>query len=446
MISRYSRPEMAKLWKPEYRFSLWLRIEILACEAYHRMGKIPAESLKRIQEDSSFSVERIDELECILHHDVIAFLTAVGERIGEDARFMHVGMTSSDVLDTALACQLTEAADLVLLGIDGLMEEVKQKAFDHKNTIMIGRSHGIHAEPITFGLKMALWYEELKRNRTRVRHAREVISVGKISGAVGTYAAIPPEVEGYVCERLGLRPAPVSTQIIQRDRHAEYFSTLSILGSSLEKFALEIRHLQRTEIREAEEHFSKGQKGSSAMPHKRNPILSENLTGLARLMRSYALAAMENVALWHERDISHSSVERVIGPDATILIDFMLHRMTHLMRRLHVYPDRMKKNLALTKGLVFSQELLLRLVKKGMPRDDAYRLVQGCAMEVWESEEDLQSRISRDPGFQQLFSPSEIQEVFQYDRFVRHSDEIFDRVFGSSARQDDQGNAGPARE
>ena len=431
MIPRYARPEMEKIWEPENKFSIWLRIEILACEAQHRMGRIPTEALEQIQRSSSFSIERIDELERTLHHDVIAFLTAVGESIGEDARYMHLGMTSSDVLDTAFAVQLTEAADMILEGVEALMVEVKQKALDHKTTLMIGRSHGIHAEPITFGLKMALWYEELKRNRERLKRAREAVAVGKISGAVGTYATISPEVEAYVCEQLGLSPSPVSTQILQRDRHAEYFSALSILASSLEKFAVEIRHLQRTEVREAEEYFAKGQKGSSAMPHKRNPILSENISGLARLVRSYGVAAMENIPLWHERDISHSSVERVIGPDATILMDFMLHRTISLIHRLQVHPDRMMKNLSLTRGLLFSQELMLQLVQKGMSRDDAYRLIQGHAMEVWDrEEEDLKSRISEDPRIREHLSDEEIEEVFQYERFIRHTDTIFKRVFG----------------
>jgi len=432
MISRYARPEMEAIWQPENRFSLWLRIEVLACEAYHELGRVPADSLKRIRESSSFSIRRIDELERTLHHDVIAFLTAVGETVGADARFLHLGMTSSDVLDTAFACQLTQAADRILRGVDGLMQEVKQKALEHCDTIMIGRSHGIHAEPITFGLKMALWYEELKRNRIRVERARETVAVGKISGAVGTYATVPPEVEAYVCRHLGLTPAAVATQILQRDRHAEYFSTLAILGSSLEKFAVEIRHLQRTEVREAEEYFAEGQKGSSAMPHKRNPILSENISGLARLMRSYAQAAMENIPLWHERDISHSSVERVIGPDSTTLIDFMLHRMTSLIGKLRVHPDRMKRNLLMTRGLLFSQELMLRLVEKGMPRDEAYRVVQKHAMAVWDGEgtEDLKTRISADPVFTQRLTPTEIEDVFRLERFVRHARTIFQRVFG----------------
>jgi len=430
MISRYSRPEMEAIWQPENRFSLWLRIEILACEAYHELGRIPVDSMRRIRESSSFSVQRIDELERTLHHDVIAFLTAVGETIGEDARFMHLGMTSSDVLDTAFACQLTQAADRILAGVDALMEVAKHKALEHRDTVMIGRSHGIHAEPITFGLKMALWYEELRRNRGRVKRAREGVAVGKVSGAVGTYATVPPEVETYVCRHLGLQPARVATQILQRDRHAEYFSALAILGSSLEKFAVEIRHLQRTEVREAEEYFAEGQKGSSAMPHKRNPILSENVSGLARLLRAYAVAAMENIPLWHERDISHSSVERVIAPDSTILMDFMLHRMVSLLGKLKVYPHRMQQNLLMTRGLIFSQELMLRLVEKGTSRDEAYRLVQKHAMAVWEGEGDLKSRISADPVFTKRLTGAEIDDVFRTDRFLRHVRTIFQRVFG----------------
>ena len=421
---------MEAVWAPENKFSLWLRIEILACEAYHELGTVPGDSLRRIQESSSFSVQRIDELERTLHHDVIAFLTAVGETVGEDARFLHLGMTSSDVLDTAFAVQLTQAADRILEGVDALMHEVKLKALEHRDTIMIGRSHGIHAEPITFGLKMALWYEELRRNRARLERAREAVAVGKVSGAVGTYATVPPEVEAYVCRHLGLRPAPVATQVLQRDRHAEYFTTLAILGSSLEKFAVEIRHLQRTEVREAEEYFAEGQKGSSAMPHKRNPILSENISGLARLLRGYAMAALENIPLWHERDISHSSVERVIAPDSTILIDFMLHRMVSLIGKLKVYPERMKQNLLMTRGLFYSQALMLRLVEKGMDRDEAYRLVQRHAVAVWEGSGDLQSRIAADPVVHRRLTAGEIEDVFQPDRFVQHVGTIFQRVFG----------------
>ncbi len=432
MIPRYSRPEMTNIWSQENKYQIWLMIEILACEAYAELGLIPKASLKNIQDKASFSLARMDELEAVLHHDVIAFLTTVGEPIGEDARFMHMGMTSSDVLDTALAVQLQKASDLILVGIDNLLKEIKGKAFQHQDTFMIGRSHGIHAEPITFGLKMAVWYEELKRNRIRVSQARETVSAGKISGAVGTFATIPPEVESYVCDKLGLYPAPVSTQIIQRDRHAEFFSALAILASSLEKFAVEIRHLQRTEVREVEEFFTSGQKGSSAMPHKRNPIGSENISGLARLVRAHSLTALENIALWHERDISHSSVERITGPDSTILIDFMLHRMTNLIKNLVVYPERMQKNLALTGGLYFSQELLLRLVKKGMSRDEAYRIVQAHAMDTWKGGEDLFSRISKDSHILELMDISEIKDVFLLDRYSKQVTFIFDRVFNAS--------------
>ena len=430
MIPRYSRPEMEKIWEPENKYGIWLRIEKLACEAYEKLGQIPAESLAAIQK-ASFSLARMDELEKITHHDVIAFLTSVGETIGEDARFVHMGMTSSDILDTGLAVQLRDAATLILEGLDELMAEIKRKAFEHRNTLMIGRTHGVHAEPITYGLKMAVWYEEARRNRGRLVRARETVAVGKISGAVGTYATVPPEIESYVCGKLGLQPARISTQIVQRDRHAEFFSALAILASSLEKFALEIRHLQRTEVREVEEFFAEGQKGSSAMPHKRNPINSENLCGLARMMRSYALAALENIPLWHERDISHSSVERVIAPDSTILVDFMIHRMLRLMKNLRIDPDRMEANLGMTGGLFFSQELLLRLARKGMSREEAYRLVQGHAMDVWNGKGDLLSLVRADPRIGEVLGDAEIRDVFHVDRYTRHVDRIFDRVFGS---------------
>ena len=353
MIPRYSRQEMSSIWSPENRFQKWLDIEILVCEALAQSGKIPEAALKEIKEKATFDVGRIDEIEKTVKHDVIAFLTCVSENVGENARFIHMGLTSSDILDTAFAVLLKEAAELIIDGLEALLDSLKKKAFKNKTTLMIGRSHGIHAEPVTFGLKMALWYQEMIRNRERLLRAKETISYGKISGAVGTFSFIEPAVEEYVCKKLGLKPAPVSTQIIQRDRHAEFFAALAIAASSIEKFATEIRHLQRSEVREAEEYFSPGQKGSSAMPHKRNPVLSENLSGLARLMRSYALAAFEDITLWHERDISHSSVERVIGPDATILLDFMLNRFTGLIDRLVVYPGKMLQNLNMTRGLVF---------------------------------------------------------------------------------------------
>jgi adenylosuccinate lyase len=420
---------MERIWGLENKYQIWLRIEKLACEAYAELGRIPAESLKAIQR-GTFSVKRMEELEEITQHDVIAFLTAVGETIGEDARFVHMGMTSSDVLDTGLAVQLRDAADLLLEGVDRLLAEIRRKALEHKYTLMIGRTHGVHAEPITFGLKMAVWYEEVLRGRNRLLRARETIAVGKLSGAVGTYATLPPEVEIYVCEKLGLKPARVSTQIVQRDRHAEFFAALAILASSLEKFALEVRHLQRTEVREAAEFFGEGQKGSSAMPHKQNPIGSENLCGLARLVRSYALAALENIPLWHERDISHSSVERVIAPDSTILVDFMLDRMTRLLTNLRVDPVRMRANLDLTGGLFFSQELLLRLTQKGMSREEAYALVQGHAMNSWEGRGDLLSLVRGDSRIAEILGEEEIQDVFCTDRYTREVDRIFGRVFG----------------
>jgi adenylosuccinate lyase len=426
---------MERIWEPENKYGIWLRIEKLACEAYADLGVISPKSLKAIQK-GSFSLVRMEELEGITQHDVIAFLTAVGETIGEDARFVHMGMTSSDILDTGLAVQLRDAATLILEGLEELLAEIKQKALEHKNTLMIGRTHGVHAEPITFGLKMALWYEEARRSRERLRRARDVVAVGKLSGAVGTYATLPPEVEAYVCEKLDLQPARISTQIVQRDRHAELFGALAILASSLEKFALEIRHLQRTEVREVEEFFAEGQKGSSAMPHKRNPISSENLCGLARLVRSYAVAALENIPLWHERDISHSSVERVIGPDSTILVDFMLHRMIRVLKDLRVDPGRMQENLALTGGLFFSQELLVRLAKKGMSRDEAYEIVQGHAMEVWKSKGELLSRVREDARIRALLDEPEIEEVFRVDRYTHHVDTIFDRVFGPEAAEE----------
>ena len=365
MIPRYSREKMTKIWSQENKYQKWLDVEISACEAMAKLRKIPQKALKNIKEKVSIDVERIDEIEKTTKHDVIAFLTSLTEKVGEDGRFIHMGMTSSDVLDTAFDVQLKESAEILLEDIDKLLAVLKRRAFEHKNTLMIGRSHGIHAEPITFGMKMALWYQEMQRNRARLVQAKKSVSVGKISGAVGTFSFIDPFVEEYVCGKLGLKPAPVSSQIVQRDRHAEFFTTLAIIASSLDKFAQEIRLLQRTEVREAEEYFSPGQKGSSAMPHKRNPVLSENISGLARLVRSYALAALEDVALWHERDISHSSVERVIGPDATIALDFMLGRFTGLMDKLVVYPERMLANLNMTHGVIFSQMVLLALIEKG---------------------------------------------------------------------------------
>ncbi|SNB45585.1 adenylosuccinate lyase [Geobacter sp. DSM 9736] len=430
MIERYSRAEMARIWEPENRFRKWLDIEIYACEAHAELGNIPSDAVERIKGKASFDVERIDEIEKVVKHDVIAFLTSVSDYIGEDSRFVHLGLTSSDVLDTSFAMLLAEAADMIIDDIKRLMEVIRKRAFEHKVTPMIGRSHGIHAEPVTFGLKMALWHDEMKRNLRRMEAARETIAYGKISGAVGTFANIEPFVEEYVCKKAGLKPAPCSTQVIQRDRHAEFFSTLAIVASSIEKFAVEIRHLQRTEVLEAEEFFSKGQKGSSAMPHKRNPVLSENLTGLARLIRGYAVSAMENVALWHERDISHSSVERVIGPDATILMDFMLNRTIGLIENLVVYPENMLKNLNLMGGLFNSQRVLLKLATAGASRERAYELVQRNAMKVWEQKKDLMEELLADADVRAFLSEQDIREAFDLNYHLKHVDTIFTRVFG----------------
>jgi adenylosuccinate lyase len=396
------------------------------------LGEIPAEALKEIRENASFDAHRVDEIEKVTKHDVLAFLTNVGESIGPLSRYLHYGLTSSDILDTSLALLLREASDLILQDLHRLLKVLKEKAFQHKETLMIGRSHGVHAEPITFGLKMALWYDEMKRNLLRMERAKEAVSVGKISGAVGTFAHISPFVEEFVCGRLGLKPAPISTQIVQRDHHAEFFTTLAILASSIEKFSVEIRHLQRTEVLEVEEFFSKGQKGSSAMPHKRNPISSENLSGLARLVRSYGIAALENTPLWHERDISHSSVERVIAPDATILIDYMLNRFTSIIENLIVYPEKMKTNLEKTGGLIYSEAVLLLLTRRGLSREDAYAVVQRKAMRVWEEGEDFKTLLSQDEGIKGLLTKEELDAAFDVRAHLKHIDDIFRRVFGVS--------------
>ena len=430
MIERYSRPEMTRIWEPENRYQKWLEIEIYACEAHAQLRNIPQEAVDRIKAKAKFDVPRIDEIEKTVKHDVIAFLTSVADYIGDDSRFVHLGLTSSDVLDTSLAMLLKESSDLIIADIKKLMEVIKKRALEHKDTPMMGRSHGIHAEPVTFGLKMALWYDEMRRNLRRMEAARETVAYGKISGAVGTFANIDPKVEEYVCAKAGLKPAPCSTQVIQRDRHAEFFSALAIIASSIEKFAVEIRHLQRTEVLEAEEFFSKGQKGSSAMPHKRNPVLSENLTGLARLIRGYAVSAMENVALWHERDISHSSVERIIGPDATILMDFMLNRCIGLIDNLVVYPENMLKNLNLMRGLIFSQRILLELANNGVSRENAYALVQRNAMKVWEEGKDFQTELLNDAEVRNTLSEEQIKEAFNLNYHLKHVDTIFTRVFG----------------
>ena len=430
MIERYTRKEMGSIWEPENRFRKWLEVEIAACEAWAKLGKIPAKSLNTIVRKADFNVGRIDEIEKTVKHDVIAFLTSVAEFVGPDSRYIHMGLTSSDILDTSLALLLREAADLIISDIKGLMYVLEKRAFEHKDTPMMGRSHGIHAEPMTFGLKMALWYDEMGRNLVRMERAREVISYGKLSGAVGTFSQIDPRVEKIALKKLGLKPEPVATQVVHRDRHAEYFSTLAIIASSIEKFAVEIRHLQRTEVMEAEEPFTKGQKGSSAMPHKRNPIISENLTGIARLIRGYSASALENVALWHERDISHSSVERVIAPDATILVDFMLVRATGLMRDLVVYPQNMRENMDRLKGVVFSQKVLLKLVDKGTTREEAYAIVQRNAMKVWEGLGDFRSLLVDDAEVMNYLSVKEIDACFDVRPYLKQVDYIFNRTFG----------------
>jgi adenylosuccinate lyase len=429
MIPRYSRPEMAGLWELESRYRAWLDVEVLACEANARLGLIPARALGNIKKRAKFNVKRIDALEKIVKHDVIAFLTAVGENVGPDSRYIHLGLTSSDVLDTSLAALMRRASDIIIAGIKALRATLKKKALRHKNTVMIGRSHGVHAEPVTFGLKMALWYEEMGRALERMERARDVVSVGKVSGAVGTFANIDPFVESYVCRKLGLRPEPVATQVVQRDRHAEFLSVLALIASSLEKFSVELRHLQRTEVLEAEEYFSEGQKGSSAMPHKRNPISAENLSGLARVVRANAVAAMENVALWHERDISHSSVERIIIPDSTILIDYMLARFNRLVDRLFVYPQNMQRNMAISKGLFHSETVMLALVEKGLARETAYSYVQRNAMDVWKHGGDFKQLLKRDRDISAHLSGREIDDCFDLSHTLKKVDFIFKRVF-----------------
>jgi len=432
MITRYSRPEMVAIWEPESKFRIWFEIEAHATYALAELGVVPKEAAAAIWAKGKFDVARIDEIELEVKHDVIAFLTNVAEHVGEESRFMHQGMTSSDVLDTCLAVQLARASDILLADIDGLLAAIKKRAYEHKFTPTIGRSHGIHGEPVTFGLKLAQAYAEFQRNRERLVAARKEIATCAISGAVGTFANIDPKVEEHVAEKLGLTVEPISTQVIPRDRHAQFFATLGVIASSVERLAVEIRHLQRTEVLEAEEYFSPGQKGSSAMPHKRNPILTENLTGLARMVRSYALPAMENVALWHERDISHSSVERMIGPDATITLDFSLARLTGVIEKLLIYPERMQKNLDRMGGLVHSQRVLLALTQAGISREDSYRIVQRNAMKVWESDGEiaLLDLLKADPDVSAKLSDAELEERFNLDYHFKHVDTIFARVFG----------------
>jgi adenylosuccinate lyase len=428
MIPRYTRPAMGKIWEDQNKFRIWLDIELLACEAQAELGVIPREAVRVIREKARFDVERIDAIEQEVKHDVIAFLTNVGEYVGPESRFIHLGMTSSDVLDTCLAVQMKQSGQLLLEGLRKLADVLSRRAREFKTTIMVGRTHGIHAEPTTFGLKLALWYDETRRNIDRLTAAIARISVGQISGAVGTFEHLSPVVEEHVCARLGLTPAPVSTQILQRDRHAEFMAVLAIIGSSLEKFATEVRHLQKTEVLEAEEYFSKGQKGSSAMPHKRNPITCERISGLSRVLRGNAQAALENVALWHERDITHSSVERVVVPDSCILLDYMLALMTEVVDRLIVYPENMKKNLERTHGLIFSQSVLLALTNKGMRREDAYRAVQSAAMEVWQTGKEFRDLLKANAEVAEKLGEEGLDELFDLTKSIKNVDYIFARV------------------
>ncbi|SDN35688.1 adenylosuccinate lyase [Lutimaribacter pacificus] len=433
MIPRYSRPDMTAIWEPATKFRIWYEIEAHACDAMAELGVIPKENAEAVwkAKDVEFDVARIDEIEAVTRHDVIAFLTHLAEHVGSDeARFVHQGMTSSDVLDTTFNIQLTRAADILLSDMDNLLDALKRRAFEHKMTVRIGRSHGIHAEPTTMGLTFARFYAEMDRNRLRLQLAREEIATGAISGAVGTFANIDPQVEAHVCSMMGLKPEPISTQVIPRDRHAMFFATLGVIASSIENVAIEIRHMQRTEVLEAEEFFSKGQKGSSAMPHKRNPVLTENLTGLARLVRMSVIPAMENVALWHERDISHSSVERGIGPDTTVTLDFALNRLTQVVDKLVIYPDNMLANMNKFRGLVMSQRVLLALTQAGVSREDAYRLVQRNAMKVWEEGKDFKTELLGDAEVTAALSPAAIEEKFDLGYHTKHVDTIFTRVFG----------------
>jgi adenylosuccinate lyase len=429
MIPRYTHPEMGRIWTEQRRYEAWLAVELAAADAMAADGTIPADAAAELRRKAAFDIARIEEIERTTQHDVIAFTTAVAEHVGPAARYLHFGLTSSDVVDTALALQMVEACDLTLRNLAALAEAIRGRAEEHRRTPMIGRTHGVHAEPMTFGLKLALWYAEVQRDIARVRRARDTVRVGKISGAVGTFAHLPPSIEAAVCRRLGLEPAPVSSQVIQRDRHAELLSALAVTGASLEKFALEIRGLQKTEIGEVEEPFAKGQKGSSAMPHKRNPIGCEQICGLARLLRGNAMAALENVALWHERDISHSSVERVILPDSFIALDHMLRRFTRIVAGMVVYPDRMLENLRRSRGVVFSGQVLLELAARGISREQAYQWVQRNAMRSFHEQTDFKALLLADPDITAVLSPAEIERAFDLDVQLRHVDEIFDRVF-----------------
>lgn len=428
MIDRYSREEMAAIWSEENQFQSWLDVELAACKAWSRLGVIPAEAIQLLCDNARFDLRRIHEIEAETRHDVVAFTRAVSESLGEEKKWVHYGLTSTDVVDTALGLRLKKANKLIRKGLEGILEVLANKAKEHKYTVMMGRTHGVHAEPTTFGLKCALWYCEMQRNRERFEKASQDVEFGKLSGAVGTFANIPPEVEAHTCEILGLKAAPVSTQTLQRDRHAHFMAVIALIGASLEKMAVEIRHLQKTETREAEEFFFKGQKGSSAMPHKRNPVSSENITGCARVLKGYMMTAFDNVALWHERDISHSSAERIILPDALILLDYMLARFTSVIRRLSVFPERMKANIELTHGVVFSQRILTMLVEKGLSREEAYDLVQPLAMKAWEEERSFRDLLANSPEVSGKLDHKDIEDAFDPSWHLKHVDAIFRRA------------------
>lgn len=432
MIPRYTRPEMGQLWDIKAKYQKWLDVEIAVCEAWTELGEIPVDAVDVIKKKATFDLKRIDEIESVVKHDVIAFLTSVAENVGPESRFIHKGLTSSDIVDTALSLLMKSASDIILKDIKNLMDVLKSQAYKYREVPMMGRSHGVHAEPMTFGLKFALWYEDMKRNLERMKRAKEIISVCKLSGAVGTFSNIPPAIEEKVCKKLSLKPEPVATQIVQRDRHAEYLTTLALIASSIEKIAVEIRHLQRSEVLEAEEPFMAGQKGSSAMPHKRNPVGCENLSGLARLVRANSIAALENIALWHERDISHSSVERVIIPDSSILVDYMLERIKGILDGLHVYPKKMKDNMSKSYGLYNSQRVMLALIDKSLTREDAYSIVQRNAMKSWKSGIEFKKLLLKDKEVKKYLTAKEIENIFDLDYYLKHVDYIFKRVFGTS--------------
>jgi adenylosuccinate lyase len=437
MIERYSRPQMKKVWSDENKLDQWLKVEIAVCEAWAELDEIPREAISKIRK-ASYNLDRVAEFLKVTHHDMTAFLNSVAESLGEESRFIHLGLTSSDIIDTALSLQLTEATDILAQDITELTSVLTNKAIEHKRTIMMGRTHGVHAEPTTFGLKIALWVEEMKRNAQRLAEAKKFVSVGKISGAVGTYATVPPEVEEKACAKLGLTPAPISSQIIQRDRHAQFVTTLAIIASSLEKFATEIRSLQRTETLEVEEPFQAGQTGSSAMPHKRNPELCERICGLARLVRGYALTSMENIALWHERDISHSSTERIILPDACFVMDYISTLFTSIMKDLKAHPENMRHNLELNRGLIFSQRVLLALINKGLSREEAYKLVQDNAMKAWQERKSFLSLLKADAQVTTHLSKSELESLFDYNYYLKHVDSIFEKLGLTGAKKVEQ--------